>query len=153
MILLSSILSEQRTASELDVSSKKKLITTIAELFAAELDINKKTLFNLFFEREQLSSTGIGNGFALPHARTAGIDQAYACLLKLNSPISFDAIDNIPIDLVFALVVPENATDEHLQILASIAQMFSNEATCNEIRHADSAIHMLDIVKQKEQVA
>jgi len=153
MILLSSILSEQRTASELDVSSKKKLITTIAELFAAKLDINKKALFNLFLEREQLSSTGIGNGFALPHARTAGIDQAYGCLLKLSAPISFDAIDNIPIDLVFALVVPEEATDEHLKILASIAQMFSDEATCNAIRLADSAHSMLEIVKQQEQVA
>ena len=153
MILLSSILSEQRIVSELDVSSKKKLISTIAELFSAELDINKKTLFNLFFEREQLSSTGIGNGFALPHARTSGIDQAYGCLLKLSSPISFDAIDNKPIDLVFALVVPEDATDEHLKILASIAQMFSNEATCHDLRLADSVNSMLNIIKHNEQAA
>jgi len=153
MILLSSILSEQRIASKSDVSSKKNLIATIAGIFSAELGINKKKLFNLFFEREQLSSTGIGNGFALPHARTSGIDQAYGCLLKLNKPISFDAIDNQPIDLVFALVVPEDATDEHLKVLASIAQMFSNEVTCQDLRLADSASSMLSIIKQNEQAA
>ncbi len=152
MILLSSILSEQRIASELDVSSKKNLISTIAEIFASELTLNKKTLFNLFFDREQLSSTGIGNGFALPHARTSGIDKAYGCLLKLKTPISFDAIDNKPIDLVFALVVPEEATDEHLQILASIAQMFSNERTCNAIRLAENSKDILSIIQQNEQV-
>ncbi len=153
MILLSSILSEQRIVSELNVSSKKKLLGNIAELFANELNLNKKILFNLFFDREQLSSTGIGNGFALPHARTSGIDQAYGCLLKLSTPISFDAIDNKPIDLVFALVVPEEATDEHLKILASIAQMFSNEATCNDLRLASDAMTMFSIIKTNEQAS
>lgn len=152
MIFLSSILSEQRSIAELDISSKKRLIGTIAEIFASELNLNKKTLFNLFFDREQLSSTGIGNGFALPHARTIGIDQAYGCLLKLSTPISFDAIDNQPIDLVFALVVPEEATDEHLQILASIAKMFSNETICNELRLANDSKSMLSIIKTNEQV-
>ena len=153
MILLSSILSDQRIISELDASSKKALITHIAELFSDELSLDKKTLFNVFFEREQLSSTGLGNGFALPHARTSGINQAYGCLLKLSTPIDFDAIDNNPIDLVFALVVPEDANDEHLKILASIAQMFSNEATCSELRQAKDSIHMLDILKRNEQTA
>lgn len=152
MILLSSILSEQRTVSGLDISSKKKLLGTISELFSNELNgIDKKLLFNLFFDREQLSSTGLGNGFALPHARTAGIDQAYGCLLTLSSPISFDAIDNKPIDLVFALVVPEEATDEHLKILASIAQMFSNESTCDHLRQAERSADMLHIINLKEQ--
>lgn len=151
MILLSSLLSEQRIVSGLNVSSKKKLLTNIAELYANELNINKKTLFNLFFEREQLSSTGIGNGFALPHARSAGIDQAYGCLFKLSTPISFDAIDNKPIDLVFALVVPEEATDEHLKILASIAQMFSNQDTCQQLRQCESSNDMLNIIKTNEQ--
>jgi len=151
MILLSSILSEQRTVCGLDVSSKKKLIETIARLFANELDVEKKNLFNLFFEREQLSSTGLGNGFALPHARVAGINQAYGCLLNLSTPVAFDAIDNKPIDLVFALVVPEEATDDHLKILASIAQMFSNEDTCQKLRQADSADDMLKLILLNEK--
>ncbi len=153
MILLSSILSEQRTASELDVSSKKNLISTIADIFASDLSLNKKNLFNLFFDREQLSSTGIGNGFALPHARAPGIDQAYGCLLQLKTPVDFDAIDNQPIDLVFALIVPEEATDEHLQILASIAQLFSNESTCNQLRLANNPDNLLRIVKNYEKAA
>lgn len=151
MILLSSILSEQRTVCRLDISSKKNLISAISNLFANEFNIDKKSLFSLFFEREQLSSTGIGNGFALPHARIAGIVQAYGCCMSLSNPISFDAIDNKPIDLVFALVVPEEATDEHLKILASIAQMFSKEETCNNMRQAESSADMFSIINVNEQ--
>ncbi len=153
MILLSSILSENRIISGLEISSKKKLIQSISDLFASELNLDTKALFNLFFEREQLSSTGIGNGFALPHARTSGIDHAYGCLLSLTPAIEFDAIDNQPIDLVFAIIVPEQATDEHLQILASIAKMFSEPENCNKIRQAKDNLAMLKIIQINEQTA
>lgn len=153
MISLSSILSEQRIIADLDISSKKKLIDRIAQQFSSEFDLDKKALFTVFFEREQLSSTGIGNGFALPHARTSGIDNAYGCLLKLTTPISFDAIDNQPIDLAFAIIVPEEATDEHLKILASIAQVFSNEVTCNAIRNSNDVTTIMNIIKNNEQGA
>lgn len=150
MILLSSLLSETRTASDISVSSKKNLLETIASLFAEELNLNSKALFKLLFEREQLSSTGMGKGFALPHARTEGITQAYGCLLHLVEPVQFDAIDNQPIDLVFAVIVPTEANSEHLNILASIAKTFSDPTTCKALRAAKDSLDMLSIIEQKQ---
>lgn len=151
MTRLSSILSDQRIVSELEVSSKKKLLETVSEIFANELQLKKKSLFNLFFEREELSSTGLGNGFALPHSRIGGIDQAYGCLINLSTPINFDSVDNHPIDLVFALIVPEESTEEHLKLLASIAKMFSVDSICNEIRQSKDSQSILEIIQMNEQ--
>ncbi|MBL7005352.1 MAG: PTS sugar transporter subunit IIA [Gammaproteobacteria bacterium] len=153
MILLSSILTEQRIISNLEISSKKKLLEYISSLFSDELQTDKKQLFNAFFDREQLSSTGIGQGIALPHARISGIDKAYGCLLKLSNPIAFDAIDNQPIDLVFSLIVPEHATNDHLNILASIARFLSEKDVCNELRIANDSNDMQTCVLKHEAQA
>lgn len=150
MILLSSILSEQRIVSDVDLGSKKKLLEHASQLFSNDLNINSKALFSAFFEREQLSSTGIGNGFALPHARISGISSAYCSLIKLPTAIEFEAIDNQNVDLICSLIVPEEATQDHLEILASIAKLFSDETTCQAIRVAPNSDAILQIIQQQE---
>ena len=111
-------------------TSKKRLLEQIANLFAEQLpDTDAGQIFSTLIERENLGSTGIGNGIALPHGRISGLDNVVGIFLRLQDPLEFDAVDNLPVNLIFAILVPENATEEHLQLLASLAGVFRDEET------------------------
>jgi len=101
--------------------------------------INALEIFELLTEREKLGSTSMGHGVALPHARTKLTDTAIAAFLKLDKGIDFDSPDQQATDLVFALLVPEHYTDEHLKILAYLASLFSDENFCNAIRNVNNS--------------
>ena len=110
--------------------SKKRLLEQIANLFAEQLpDTDAGQIFSTLIERENLGSTGIGNGIALPHGRISGLENVAGIFLRLQDPLEFDAVDNLPVNLIFAILVPENATEEHLQLLASLAGVFRDEET------------------------
>lgn len=133
------LLSPDRIRTDTDVASKKRALELLSEMLAAGADGLPGTLiFNKLICRERLGSTGLGHGVGLPHARIEGSEQALGALVKLQSGIDFDAFDKQPVDLLFALVVPEHFTDEHLKILADLAEMFSDEHLCNRLRQADT---------------
>ena len=94
-----------------------------------------------------MGSTGIGHGVAIPHGRVQTGGKSIGVFLQLQDAIDFDAIDNKPVDLIFGLLVPQDSTDEHLQILANLASLFSDEAMCEKIRQAKDSneIHKLII--------
>ena len=106
-------------------------------------DIDPFEIFHLLTDREKLGSTGLGNGVALPHTRTALTEHAIGVFLKLKKGIDFDSPDNQPTDLIFALMVPEHYTDEHLKILANLASLFSNKDFCQKLRtlNTDQALY------------
>lgn len=109
-------------------TSKKRLLEQIANIFAEQLpDIDASQIFSTLIERENLGSTGIGNGIALPHGRISGLDSVAGIFLRLQDPLDYDAADNLPVNLIFAILVPENATEEHLKLLASLAGIFRDE--------------------------
>lgn len=108
-------------------------------LAAAIPDVDQEAVYERLLERERLGSTGVGHGVALPHARIDGLTRAYGAFVQLANGVDYDAIDNAPVDLVFALVVPREATDEHLQLLAQLAALFSDEGLCAKLREAGSA--------------
>jgi len=111
-------------------TSKKRLLEQIANLFAEQLpDIKSGQIFSTLIERENLGSTGIGNGVALPHGRITGLDKVIGIFLQLQTALDFDAIDHLPVNLVFAILVPEDATEEHLKLLASLASVFRDDDT------------------------
>ncbi len=119
-------------------SSKKRVLEAAGHLLAhADPELDEQDIFNRLLERERLGSTGFGHGVALPHARVAGIDQAYGCFLRLGDPVDFDAIDDAPVDLVFALLAPEDATDEHLRILSTLASLFGDASFRDSLRNAE----------------
>lgn len=95
-------------------------------------------IFQLLTDREKLGSTGLGHGVALPHARTGLTDKAIGVFLKLDKGIDFDSPDEQKTDLIFALMVPEHYTDEHLKILAELATLFNDELFCEEMRSKSS---------------
>jgi PTS system nitrogen regulatory IIA component len=140
MIPLDQVLSAERTFVEDFGASKKKVLQTLAERLSKTLSgISDLELFDQLIARERLGSTGIGSGVAVPHCRLDGLNEPVAALLKLPAAVDFDAIDKAPVDLVFALIVPSDATDEHLQLLASVVERVNDPNTLLDIRNCTTA--------------
>jgi len=140
------ILSPSNIVNTVNVSSKKRALEKLVELVTKENpDLIEEEIFESLVSRERLGSTGIGHGVAIPHGRVQTGGKSIGVFLQLQDAIDFDAIDGKPVDLIFGLLVPKDSTDEHLQILASLATLFSNEDMCDNIRQANDAneIHSL----------
>jgi len=119
-------------------ASKKRVLEEAARLLGAhDRAPESEPIYERLMERERLGSTGLANGVALPHARMPGVETASGAFIRLETPVDFDAMDGKPVDLVFSLLVPEEATDEHLQLLAGLARLFSDERLCERLRQAD----------------
>ncbi len=143
---IADILSLNCIGSSISVSSKKRVLEKLAGLITTQNpDLSEDEIFDSLISRERLGSTGIGHGVAIPHGRVKTGGKSIGCFMQLENTVDFDAIDGKPVDLVFGLLVPEDSTDEHLQILSTLASLFSNEAICDKLRQAASAeeIHTL----------
>jgi len=110
------------------------------------IDLIPAEIFNKLIERERLGSTGLGHGVALPHGRLGNNDSAVGAFIKLNTPVDFDSTDGKPTDLIFALLVPLEHTEEHLQILASLAGMFSDSDFCKQLRECNSSEDLFNLL-------
>ncbi len=140
------LLSPGRTLYGAPGISKKRAIETAANFLADQnTALNADELYRNLIDREQLGSTGIGEGIAIPHCRLRNCSRAMGALIKLESPIDFEAIDQQPVDLLFVLLVPEEAHDQHLQILAEIAGLFSKAEVRNDLRNASDSESMYQI--------
>ena len=143
---IAELLIQERVSCCPQVGSKKRLLEHISELLARNVpQLSRNEIFDSLISREKLGSTGLGRGVAIPHGRLSALERPLCAFIRLDNPVEFDAADGQPVDLVFALIVPENSTDEHLQILAQLAAMFSDEGMREKLRHAqDTAdIHNL----------
>ncbi|GLT18361.1 PTS IIA-like nitrogen-regulatory protein PtsN [Vibrio zhanjiangensis] len=118
----------------------------ISEIVATHTGQNPTELFECMLSREKVGSTGIGNGIAIPHARMQSTDKAVAVLLQCESPIEFDSIDNRPVDLLFALLVPDAQCKEHLKTLSSMAERLNNKQVLKQLRKAKSDQELYDIM-------
>ena len=127
MNLISPLLPADNVILDLDVGSKKRVFEQAGLLFENTLHIARSQVFDSLFARERLGSTGLGQCVAIPHGRIKGLRDAAAAFVRLKTPIPFDAPDGKPVSLLFVLLVPEKATDLHLQILSELAQMFSDK--------------------------
>ncbi|OUD12412.1 PTS IIA-like nitrogen regulatory protein PtsN [Thioflexithrix psekupsensis] len=130
------ILTPDRMLCHVQASSKKRVFEYFSKLLATETSkLGNREILNSLLARERLGSTGLGRGVAIPHARVSHCDVTLAAFLQLDQGIDYDAIDRQPVDLLFALVVPEHCTDEHLQILAHLAEMFSDATFREQLRN------------------
>jgi len=144
---LDTLISSKAVISNPEIKSKKRALELLAEHLAtdatqankSEEAIDPLTIFQLLIEREKLGSTSMGHGVALPHARTDLTNIAIGAFLKLDNGIDFDSPDDQKTDLVFALLVPEHYTDEHLKILAELASRFSDESYCKSLRETNDS--------------
>jgi nitrogen PTS system EIIA component len=134
-----------------DVTSKKRLLQSLAELLAAgDPALTQEAVFERLTERERLGSTGLGHGIALPHSRIGEVAQARCAFMQLCRGIDYDAIDNEPVDLALALLVPSAANEAHLQLLSALAAMFSDEGLRERLRGAASAQEVLTLIETWE---
>ena len=137
MISLSDLLTEQRVACASHTTSKKRALELLSGLLVMDVEgLGQNEVFDSLFERERLGGTGLGQGVALPHGRLEGLDRAVCAFLRLNQGIDYDAPDRQPVDLICGLLVPKASTSEHLEILATLAEMFSDRAFCDRLRAA-----------------
>lgn len=137
MMLLENILTPARSRVNVPGGSKKRVLEFIAGLFAEDQpEMNADLLFDSLIAREKLGSTGFGNGIAIPHCRLAGCTTPMGAILHLDSPVDFDAIDGAPVDLLFVLLVPETATEQHLTLLRQVAALFDNDSLRERLRSA-----------------
>ncbi|KLV06180.1 PTS sugar transporter [Photobacterium aquae] len=143
---LSNVLSLDCTKSAVPCTSKKRALEIISEIAAQHLDQNPQPLFECMLNREKMGSTGIGHGIAIPHGRINNSDEAIAVLIQCQDPIQFDAIDNQPVDLLFALLVPETQCQEHLKTLASMAEKLNDKHICKQLRTAQSDEELYQIL-------
>ncbi|AXS81308.1 PTS IIA-like nitrogen regulatory protein PtsN [Dechloromonas sp. HYN0024] len=125
---LTNLLSADQVLLDLDASSKKRVFEQAGMLFENRLGLARSIIFDSLFAREKLGSTGLGQGVAIPHGRIKGLKQAVGAFMRLTTPVPFDSPDGRPVDLLFVLLVPEQATEQHLQILSELAQKFSDRA-------------------------
>ncbi len=146
---ISQILRPERIACQQESSSKKRSLELLSELLADALpDFAGGEIFHSLIGRERLGSTGLGKGVALPHGRLNGLKSPIAAMATLKRAMDFDAIDHKPVDLLFALLVPEKSTDEHLQILAQLAAMFSNQDFCAKLRDCHDSDQCFELVSK-----
>lgn len=146
-MLISDLLSAERIRCDVQSSSKKRLLELISEELARNSDeFSKREIFESLCARERLGSTGLGKGVAIPHGRVKGSRHVQASFIRLKKPLPFDAADGEPVDLLFCLAVPEDCGEDHLKLLAQVAELFSDPELLRELREAESSGRLLQLL-------
>lgn len=140
---INDILTPERTIKSAPASSKKKVLEYLGSFIAEHIpESSADDIYERLLNRERIGSTGIGEGIAIPHCRLKQCEKTFSVLLHLEQPIDFDSIDQQSVDLIFALVVPEEATDEHLQTLSMLAQKLSQAEYRDALRGSETSIEL-----------
>lgn len=135
----------------LDVSgsSKKQVLENISDLCAKRIQLEEQVIFGALVERERLGTTGIGRGVAIPHARLANLKDLFGAFVRVK-PIDFESVDGQPVDLLFVLLVPEDSGADHLKALARISKLLRNEDVCEQLRQAQTAEDVINLIKKAD---
>jgi PTS system nitrogen regulatory IIA component len=150
-MLISDLLSPERIRVDVHSSSKKRLLELISQELARNSDhLSKREIFESLCARERLGSTGLGNGVAIPHGRVKGSSTVQASFIRLKKPLPFDAVDGKPVDLLFAMTVPEDCNEDHLKLLAQVAELFSDSALLQKLRQAESSGTLLQLLSSTQ---
>jgi len=136
---IADLLTPRGVLAQLRVSNKKGALQEIARRAAAMTGIAERHIYDVLAERERLGTTGIGRGIAVPHGKLAGLPRLYGVFARLDRPIPFEAIDDQPVDLVFALLAPAETGAEHLRALARVSRLLRDSTICQKLRGTDNA--------------
>ena len=153
---ITDILTQKMTQCDLPGGSKKRVLENLSAFVTDQLGGNTEqadTLFHNLVARERLGSTGIGEGVAIPHCRVSGFNRIHGCLIKLEDPVDFGALDDQPVDLIFALIVPEEQNDEHLATLARVAAIMQNDQSRQSLRQCRNDEDLFNTALQLERLA
>jgi PTS system nitrogen regulatory IIA component len=145
---IADILAPQAVFERLKAPNKKKLITDLAACAAQTANLNANTVFETLWEREKLSSTGVGHGIAIPHGRVAKLEKIVGVFAHLDEAIDYESIDEAPVDLVFALLTPADAGADHLKALARVSRLMRNAAYCEKLRAASDRAQLYALLTE-----
>jgi PTS system nitrogen regulatory IIA component len=146
-MLISDLLSPEKIHCDVHITSKKRLLELISEELARNSEnLSQREIFESLCARERLGSTGLGKGVAIPHGRVKGSEHVAASFIRLKKPMGFDAIDGKPVDLLFAMAVPEQCNEDHLKLLAKVAELFSDNELLEKLRKAETSGKMLQLL-------
>jgi len=148
---IANLLTVDNIVIDLDASSKKRVFEQAGLLFENHYSIARSAVYDALFAREKMGSTGLGLGIAIPHGRIKGLKGAMGAFLRLATPVAFDAPDGLPVSQVFVLLVPEAATEHHLQLLSELAQMFSSKSFREQLAAAPDTTAVLALFAQWPQ--
>ena len=147
------LLPPENVLLDLEATSKKRVFERVGLLFENNQGIARSTVFEALFAREKLGSTGLGHGIAVPHGRIKGLKEAKGAFVRLASPVPFESPDGQPVSLLFVLLVPEHATDQHLQILSELAELFSDRASRESLNVATDADRVRQVFSSERMIA
>lgn len=141
-------LHKERVQVRVEVSSSKRLLQAMSQLLTTGLneEAKEKDVYHLLLEREKIGNTGVGNGVAIPHSRCDFTDEAVVAVITMESPVDYDSIDKQPVDIAFGLLVPTEATQNHLDLLADIARLMSNESHKKTLVSAKTSDEVLNLI-------
>lgn len=145
---INQILSPETTFCNISLSSKKKIIEKISQVMAESTECKQQDIFESLFAREKLGTTALGKGIAIPHGRLKNCNRAAAVFIQLENGVDYDAPDGEAVDLIFSIMVPEQANEEQLKCLAQIASIFSDTKLVAQLRHAHNAQSLYTIIEQ-----
>jgi len=146
-MLISDLLSPEKIHCDVHCSSKKRLLELISEELSRNSELHsQREIFESLCARERLGSTGLGKGVAIPHGRIKGADDVEVSFIRLNKPLPFDSVDGEPVDLLFALAVPETCGEDHLKLLAQVAELFGDAELLAKLRAAESPEELLKLL-------
>jgi len=146
-MLISDLLSQEMIRLDVHCSSKKKLLEIISqELARNSEDLNAREVFESLCARERLGSTGLGQGVAIPHARVKDSKTIQTAFIRLRKPLPFDSVDGEPVDLLFAMTIPENCNEDHLKLLAHVAELFGDPQLLRALRKAETSGALLKLI-------
>ena len=136
-------------------SSKRQVLSVIADIAGRSFGLPSEQVLDALLEREAAGSTGVGHGVAVPHARLEGIDRMRAVFVRLEHPVPFEAVDDQPVDLLFALFAPKGASSEHLRALARVSRLLRQPEIREQLRQAKTAeaIHLLLVQEARPSAA
>lgn len=145
------LISPDRVACCPQSGSKQRTLEQLSQLLARDLpNLTAAEIFDSLLGRERLGSTGFGRGVAIPHGRVSGLHEPIGAFLRLESAVDYDALDHRPVDLLFALLVPEEVPDAHLQLLAELARMFGDADFSQRLRGSHSSAELYDLLQHWE---
>ena len=150
---LGDLISPEAVLPSLKTNSKKQLLQELSAQAARIAGLPERDIFDILWQREQLGSTGLGQGVAIPHGKVPGLNKIYGIFSRVETPIDFDAVDDQPVDLIFALLVPEGAGADHLKALAQVSRLLRNQEVCEKLRGSDNADAIYALLSEFESAA
>jgi len=147
-----SLLSEDTVLSHLKVKDKETLLNKLVDLLKDQVDRNQlESIRKAVFEREEIMSTGVGKGLAIPHGKASRIDDSYASFAILAEPVDYESIDEKPVQLVFLLVGPETKNSTHIKLLSRISRLMNNTSFRESLIECNSSEEILSRFKKEEE--